>query len=448
MTLSRKSWENYIMTLRDVNEEAATKLVQYLNTHDVFSGTADAITVNSEELKPFIDYAYAIVSKYGEAAASLAAEMYDLTAEFEGVILPPAELAPLAKYGDIAKAINGTIKVSQNYDEIASAATRWVKMAASDTTLHNAQRDGAQFAWIPSGDTCAFCLTLASRGWQYMSKNAMKNGHAEHIHSNCDCQYTIRHDSKTTVAGYDPDEYLRMYRNAEGSTPQERINSMRRAAYERRDNNSFGRTSENAVAGRDAIRNTYTEVFFNPENDYSIHLAGYSDGVNSGLSDAARRVAEDGSITRNEHLHLIDLENGNDVYGEEGDHISVGGERFWEFIENHPQGKYAFVHNHNTDGMFSETDMNTLLTTEQIPVMIAVRNDSVKYIAIREGNALHNVIFDDLYSEELAELNAKVRDGIITQAERTLQREAIIVENLLRDFTQGKGLVEYDGRKE
>ena len=231
MTLSRKSWENYIMTLRDVNEEAAEKLVKYLNTHDVFSGTADAITVNSEELKPFIDYAYAIVSKYGEAAASLAAEMYDLTAEFEGVILPPAELAPLAKYGDIAKAINGTIKVSQNYDEIASAATRWVKMAASDTTLHNAQRDGAQFAWIPSGDTCAFCLTLASRGWQYMSKNAMKNGHAEHIHSNCDCQYTIRHDSKTTVAGYDPDEYLRMYRNAEGSTPQERINSMRRAEY-------------------------------------------------------------------------------------------------------------------------------------------------------------------------------------------------------------------------
>ena len=231
MTLSRKSWENYITTLRDINEEAATKLVQYLNTHNVFSGTADTITVNSEELKPFIDYAYAIVNKYGEASASLAAEMYDLTTEFEGVILPPAELAPLAKYGDVAKAINGTIKVSQNYDEIAGAVTRWVKMAASDTTLHNAQRDHAQFAWIPSGETCAFCLTLASRGWQYMSKNAMKNGHAEHIHSNCDCQYTIRHDSRMTVAGYDPDKYLSMYRNAEGSTPQERINSMRRAEY-------------------------------------------------------------------------------------------------------------------------------------------------------------------------------------------------------------------------
>lgn len=231
MTISRKAWEKYITTLRDINEEAAEKLVKYLNTHDVFSGTVDAITVNSEELKPFIDYAYAIVSKYGEASASLAAEMYDLTAELEGVFLPPAELAPLAEYGDVAKAINGTIKTSQNYDEIASAATRWVKMAASDTTLHNAQRDHAQFAWIPHSETCAFCLTLASRGWQYMSKKALKGGHAEHIHSNCDCQYTIRHDPSMTVEGYDPDEYLRMYQHAEGSTPQERINSMRRAEY-------------------------------------------------------------------------------------------------------------------------------------------------------------------------------------------------------------------------
>ena len=65
-----------------------------------------------------------------------------------------------------------------------------------------------------------------------MSKDAMKGGHAEHIHSNCDCQYTIRHDSRMTVAGYDPDEYLSMYRNAEGSTPQERINSMRREQYQ------------------------------------------------------------------------------------------------------------------------------------------------------------------------------------------------------------------------
>lgn len=219
------------MTLRDINDKAAEKLVKYLNTHNVFTGTADTIVVNEDALKEFIDYAFAVVTEYGEASAALAAEMYDLTAEFEGVILPSAEMADLADYGDVAKSVRGTIKTSQNFEEIAGAATRWVKMAAADTTLHNALRDGAQFAWIPQGDTCAFCLTLASRGWQYASRQAIKGGHAEHIHSNCDCQYAIRFNERTQVSGYDPDEYLRMYQNAEGRTPSERINSMRRTAY-------------------------------------------------------------------------------------------------------------------------------------------------------------------------------------------------------------------------
>ena len=104
-------------------------------------------------------------------------------------------------------------------------------MAGADTTLKNALRDGAQFAWIPSGETCAFCLTLASNGWQYASKKAIKGGHAEHIHSNCDCQYCISFNGKTDVAGYNPDKYYDMYHGAEGRTPKDKINAMRREAY-------------------------------------------------------------------------------------------------------------------------------------------------------------------------------------------------------------------------
>ena len=83
----------------------------------------------------------------------------------------------------------------------------------------------------PSGDTCAFCITLASRGWQKASQKAVKGGHAEHIHNNCDCTYAIRFDGKGGVAGYDPDKYRAMYDAAEGDTPQEKINAMRRAQY-------------------------------------------------------------------------------------------------------------------------------------------------------------------------------------------------------------------------
>ena len=197
--------------------------------HDPTSNSIELLT--DEQRKELIDYCYAIVNKYGEASAALSAEMYDATALLEGRYLAPAELAPLAEYGDVAKAVNGTLLQSGNIDEIANAAARWVKMAGADTTLHNAVRDGAQFAWVPSGMTCAFCLTLGSRGWQPASKAIIKDGHAEHIHSNCDCQYAVRYSEKTEVEGYHPEAYLSMYRHAEGRTPQEKINAMRRSAY-------------------------------------------------------------------------------------------------------------------------------------------------------------------------------------------------------------------------
>lgn len=228
--ISKKEWDNYIALMRQVNEKAAMDLVSYMR-HRFGAGLIDPTTLTSEQRKELIDYAYAIVNKYGEASAALAAEMYDATAILEGRYLAPAELAPIAEYGDVARAVNGTILQSGNFEEIASAATRWVKMAGADTTLHNAIRDGAQFAWIPAGMTCAFCLTLASRGWQPASKQIIKDGHAEHIHSNCDCQYAVRYTKETVIEGYNPEEYLSMYQHAEGRTPQERINSMRRQAY-------------------------------------------------------------------------------------------------------------------------------------------------------------------------------------------------------------------------
>lgn len=229
-TISREEWNRYIALLRKTNEKAAMDIVTFMRNH-LLHGSDAIETLTEAQRKELIDYAYAIVQKYGEATAALSAEMYDAVAILEGRYVAPAEMAELASYGDVAKAVNGTLLQSGNLEEIASAASRWVKMAGADTTMHNAIRDGAEFAWIPSGETCAFCLTLASRGWQYASKKALKNGHAEHIHSNCDCQYTIRFNERTTVEGYDPDAYLSMYQHADGRTPTERINSMRRAAY-------------------------------------------------------------------------------------------------------------------------------------------------------------------------------------------------------------------------
>ena len=224
MTISSNDWKSYIAKLRKINDTAADKIAQYINKHGL------------DDTKELIDYAYAIVNKYGEASAALSAQMYDAIAEMSGALVPSAEVAEIAQYGDVAKAINGTLKTSQDAKEIAGAATRWVKMAGSDTTLKNGIRDRAEFAWIPQGDSCAFCLTLAANGWQPISKKSLKNGHAEHIHSNCDCQYTVRFSPRMNVAGYDPDKYRKMYYGAEGKNPKDKINSMRREMYAEENN--------------------------------------------------------------------------------------------------------------------------------------------------------------------------------------------------------------------
>ena len=231
-TITQNEWNRYVRLLRQLNEKAAFDIVTFMRNQLLHDPTSNAIeSLTDAQRKELLDYAYAIVQKYGEGAAALSAEMYDAVAILEGRYIAPAEMAELANYGDVAKAVNGTLLQSNNLEEIANAAARWVKMAGADTTLHNAVRDGAQVAWVPRGETCAFCITLASRGWQYASKSTIKNGHAEHIHSNCDCQYAVRYNERTQIAGYDPEEYRSMYYHADGRTPRERINSMRRTAY-------------------------------------------------------------------------------------------------------------------------------------------------------------------------------------------------------------------------
>ena len=201
------------------------------------------------------------------------------------------------------------------------------------------------------------------------------------------------------------------------------------------------------AGANEAIRNTNTKVGYHPDNDYSVKLDGYTDVVNNGLSEAIRNVAQKGGADGYEHMYLVNLETGVVEYYETNQMENEVGYRFWKHLDKNPDAQYAFVHNHNTDSSFSEPDMRTLLTTREIPVMIAARNDGVKYVAERSGDVLKSVIFDDLYEKELNDLNRQVRAGIIPMSERSIRRESLIVENLLKDYTKGKGLVEYDGRR-
>ena len=197
MQITEKAWVEYITKMSQISQKAADLMHSWVQKNGL------------ENDKALLDYAYALSQHYGQAIGALSCQMYEATAVAQGVIVPTAEVADLPDYGEVAKAVKGTKKQSPN--NIPGTLARLVKQVGADTTLKNAERDGAQFAWVPHGDTCAFCITLASRGWQYMSKKALRNGHAEHIHAHCDCEYAVRFDGKSTVAGYDPDKYLEEY---------------------------------------------------------------------------------------------------------------------------------------------------------------------------------------------------------------------------------------------
>ena len=230
MQITANAWNEYITRLSRLNRKAGQLMREYIGSHGT-ENTADLIA-----------YAYGLVTKYGEGSAELACQMYDALAEAANAGVPAAEPAIPADYGEVARMVNAT--KDQNPANLPNGVSRLVKRAGADTTLKNAVRDGAEWAWVPHGDTCPFCITLASNGWQKASSKVLKGGHAEHIHANCDCEFAIRFDHKTTVAGYDPDKYLAQYNAAGGdinkmrrvnyAANKERINAQKRAAYAER----------------------------------------------------------------------------------------------------------------------------------------------------------------------------------------------------------------------
>ena len=178
---------------------------------------------------------------HGRSTSALAATYFDQMARAEGAegvkaIAVNDAVQDRAKRLSIA-ANKSLPKLSAGDTEgfakaIAAAVAADVKRQATNTTVFNAAKYGAEFAWIPGGDeTCAFCITLASNGWQRASKETAMGQHAEHIHDNCMCEFAIRFDKSTEYAGYNAEKYEQIYEDADGRSSQDKVNSIRRDLY-------------------------------------------------------------------------------------------------------------------------------------------------------------------------------------------------------------------------
>lgn len=365
MQISEKSWVEYIDRLARLNEEAGRKMADYIAKHG--TGDADAL----------IAYAQALVQKYGEGSAELACQMYDAVAEASGVDVPPAEPAPPADYGETAKMVNAT---KQSPPLLQSGVSRLVKRAGADTTLKNAIRDGAEWAWVPHGDTCPFCITLASRGWQKASKKALKGDHAEHIHANCDCEYAIRFDSRTTVAGYDPDKYLAQYYDHGGD-----INAMRRAQYAK-NKDTINAQKRVAYAARrlreQAPRSILNDIRggYLPVTEKSIKAV--RPFVCRTLDEAGRQALARAhqELLREAAAHPVGTEAAR-CYGMDmrplGETI-ISGQKGRVRIPDQDV-PYIAIHTHPSGMTFSPGDVRGFATRENMRMLTAVGNDGTVY---------------------------------------------------------------------
>lgn len=359
MRITATAWAAYTQQLAKLNKKAGQLMADYIAAHG--TGDTDAL----------IAYAHALVTKYGEGSAELACQMYDALAAAAKAGVPAAEPAEPASYGEIARMVQAT-KASP--PQMQRGVSRLVKRAGADTTLKNALRDGAEFAWIPQGDTCAFCLTLASRGWQKASQAAIKGGHAEHIHANCDCEYAIRFDGRSTVAGYDPDEYLRRYRAAGSDVNalrrvnyaknRERINAQKRAAYALRQKNRGQKVAITDIA--------IQKVPLVAPNGADHQTAFFIQETHKELLRFAQKQNDS-----NEVACLLDLTTGEKLDFVKGDQISVDIERdaaSYHWLRNSPEKSLMLCHNHPGQSYFSDSDLVLFLEHEAIGTLSIVTN--------------------------------------------------------------------------
>lgn len=359
MRITATAWAAYTQQLAKLNKKAGQLMADYIAAH----GTRDTDAL--------IAYAHALVTKYGEGSAELACQMYDALAASARAGVLAAEPAEPASYGEIARMVQ-TTKASP--PQMQRGVSRLVKRAGADTTLKNALRDGAEFAWIPQGDTCAFCLTLASRGWQKASQAAIKGGHAEHIHANCDCEYAIRFDGRSTVAGYDPDEYLRRYRAAGSDVNalrrvnyaknRERINAQKRAAYALRQKNRGQKVSITDIA--------IQKVPLVAPNGADHQTAFFIQETHKELLRFAQKQNDS-----NEVACLLDLTTGEKLDFVKGDQISVDIERdaaSYHWLRNSPEKSLMLCHNHPGQSYFSDSDLVLFLEHGAIGTLSIVTN--------------------------------------------------------------------------
>lgn len=227
--ISARAWREYVDAHARIQEAARDELLAFFDT--LPWGVDD-----DAALAALVDKAVEVANAYGIADATLSAGFYDELMAMYGANLPPAELVmpnPGFVAEDVADAVSKSTSLETARSMSGGKVAKHVKRAGVQTMRGAAARDGAMWAWVCIGDTCAFCRALGSNGWQNASRGVKAGNHADHVHENCDCQFAVKpKGASLEIEGYDPEKLLSEYLAADrGGTAKDKINAMQRADY-------------------------------------------------------------------------------------------------------------------------------------------------------------------------------------------------------------------------
>lgn len=192
---------DYNDKLSAVRSEAGNYFKKLVREQDLFK--------HGEEAQKSAIYHTAVkaVNSFSDAAGSAACDFFDahVTGAQPSSIAPQPWFIKRRLYEDIEKYAK-THKLGD--DEfmrlLAEEVGGEVVQHANRTTIHNAVKNNLRYARVPFGNSCAFCLMLASRGFVYKTETTAGEDKG-HYHARCRCKI-VAGKKDTKIGDHNPEK--------------------------------------------------------------------------------------------------------------------------------------------------------------------------------------------------------------------------------------------------
>lgn len=194
--------------LHDYNDKLSAVRSEAGNYFKKLARAEDLMKLGEEARKKAIYHAAVkAVNSFSDAAGSAACDFFDdhVTGAIPSSIAPQPWFIKRRLYENIEKYAK-THKLGD--DEfmrlLAEEVGGEVVQHANRTTIHNAVKNNLRYARVPFGNSCAFCLMLASRGFVYKTETTAGEDKG-HYHARCRCKI-VAGKKDTKIGDHNPEK--------------------------------------------------------------------------------------------------------------------------------------------------------------------------------------------------------------------------------------------------